>query len=162
MINIITAEHETDTAGMHVEGGKEEGAKAEAEAPADAGPDPVLAMLADASVSKGEAAAGICKGCHTVDKGGPNTVGPNLWNIVDRPVGSHEGYDYSTAVKDHGGDWTYAALDDMIEHPAVHIPGTKMAMFPGIPDAKKRADIIVYLRTLSDDPKPLPEEGGSE
>ncbi|WP_069095955.1 c-type cytochrome [Methyloligella halotolerans] len=165
LITILTMEHETEHAGYDVPGAKEEeGGKAAGGEAAEekGGDDEVLTLLASADAKKGESAAGICKGCHTVDKGGANMVGPNLWDIVMRPVGSHEGYDYSPAVKDHGGDWDYVNLDDMIEHPNVHIPGTKMAMYPGMPDAKKRADVIAYLRTLSDDPKPLPEAGGDD
>ncbi|XSG81605.1 MAG: c-type cytochrome [Methyloligella sp. ZOD6] len=162
LINIIYAEHEPEHAGYEVPGAKKEGEKA-AEGkgePAKEEGSQVLTLLASADPKKGEAAAGICKGCHTLDKGGANMVGPNLWDIVDRKVASHEGYDYSPAIVEHGGEWDYVNLDDMIKHPNVHIPGTKMAMYPGMPDAEKRADVIAYLRTLSDDPKPLPEAGG--
>ena len=45
----------------------------------------------------------------------------------------------------------------MIENPNAYVPGTKMALFPGLPDAKQRADVLVFLRTKNDNPPPLPE-----
>ncbi len=135
------------------------GAAPKPQASAAGGEPEILKLLPTASADKGKQDVSVCKMCHNMDKGGPNMVGPNLYGVVDRPVGKHPGFDYSPAVKNHGGKWTYVALDEMIDNPAKHIPGTKMAMFPGIPNAKKRADIIAYLRTLSPNPAPLP--GGS-
>ena len=67
-----------------------------------------------------------------------------LLGVVDRPVGSHEGYDYSPQLKEHGGKWDYVNLDEMIASPATHIPGTKMA-FAGLPKPEDRANVIAYL-----------------
>jgi cytochrome c len=102
--------------------------------------------------------------CHSFDKGGPNLIGPNLYGVLGRNVASHEGYDYSDALKAKEGDWDYEQINHMIEHPNVFVPGTKMALFPGLPDAKQRADVLVFLRIKNDNPPPLPEAtaGGGE
>jgi cytochrome c len=82
-------------------------------------------------------------------------IGPNLYGVLGRKVASHEGYEYSDALKAKGGDWDYAHLDHMIENPNAYAPGTKMALFPGLPDVSSaRRDR--FLRTKNDNPA-LPE-----
>lgn len=124
-----------------------------AEAPAPA-PD-IATLLAAADAEAGAKVARKCSACHTFDKGGANRVGPNLWNIVDRPMGSHEGYNYSSAMAGESGNWTYEKLNHFLASPKDFVPGTKMT-FAGIKDDKDRTDLIAYLRTLSDNPAPLP------
>jgi cytochrome c len=70
-------------------------------------------------------------------------------------VASHAGFNYSAALKGKGGNWTYEALNDFVHNPKQAVPGTIMA-FAGIAQAKERADILAYLRTLADSPVPLP------
>ena len=84
-------------------------------------------------------------------------IGPNLYGVLGRKIASHEGYEYSDALKAKEGDWDYEKINHMIENPDVFVPGTKMALFPGLPDAKQRADVLVFLRTKNDNPPPLPE-----
>ena len=117
--------------------------------------EPLPVLLASADVTKGQASAKKCASCHTFEKGGANKVGPNLYGIVGRPVASHEGFNYSAGMKAHGGDWTYEALDAFVHNPKKATPGTIMA-FAGLAGAQDRADLLVYLRTLSDSPVPLP------
>ena len=93
------------------------------------------------------------------EKGGANKVGPVLWNVVERPKGSIDGFNYSAALKERaakGEKWTYENLDAFIENPKAYMPGTAMG-FAGLGDPMKRAEIIAYLRTLSDNPAPLPK-----
>ena len=87
-------------------------------------------------------------------------VGPDLWGVVDRPRASVPGYDYSSAMKTKGGKWTYDELDKSLTNPGSYIPGTKMT-FGGFDRPAERADVIAYLRTLSDNPPPLPATEGS-
>lgn len=115
-------------------------------------------LLAKADVAKGQAQSKKCLACHSLDKGGPNKIGPDLWGVVDRPVAHHEGFSYSEAVKafaEGGKTWTYENLDHFLAGPKAFIPGTAMG-FAGIKNDQDRADLVAYLRTLSDSPVPLP------
>jgi len=121
---------------------------------------PLPERLAKASVEKGQSVAKQCQACHNFAKGGPNLVGPNLYGIVDRPRASHPGFNYSTAMKAKGGNWTYDDLDKFIADPRGYISGTAMT-FAGIKNDQQRADVIDYLHTLSDNPAPLPKPQAS-
>ena len=58
-------------------------------------------------------------------------------------------------MKAKGGTWTYDDLNQFITNPKGFVPGTAMG-FAGVTKDSERADIIAYLRTLSDNPVPLP------
>jgi cytochrome c len=117
--------------------------------------EPIAVRLASANVEKGEAGTKACHACHNFEKGGPNKVGPDLYGVVERPKGSHPGFDYSAAMKEKGGTWTYADLDEFLTNPKAYVKGTKMA-FAGIASPQERANVIAYLRTNAENPKPLP------
>jgi cytochrome c len=152
LIKIAHEEHEPETPGYEVAGSEEKGG----EQKAASGPD-VATLLAAGNAAHGADVAKKCAICHSFDKDGPNLIGPNLYGVLGRKVASHEGYEYSDALKAKGGDWDYAMIDHMIENPGAFVPGTKMALFPGLPDAKERADVLLFLREKSDSPMPLPE-----
>lgn len=134
----------------------EEAPKPGAAAPAAAEPEqPVGPLLASASVDAGKKAAAKCTSCHAFEKGGASKVGPPLWDVVGSAKGHTAGFAYSEGLKKTPGDWSYESLYAFIGNPKAYAPGTKMA-FAGIKSAKERADLIVYLRSLSDSPKPLP------
>jgi cytochrome c len=134
-----------------------EGAPAEGEPAASKAPGTeILALIATADPKKGEAELALCKVCHTFDKGGATLIGPNLYGVVGRKIASHEGVTYTPALKAKEGDWTYENLDLWLTNPQAFAAGTSMA-FPGIPDIKKRADVIAYLRSNAESPVPLPE-----
>jgi cytochrome c len=123
--------------------------------PAAAGPEPLGPLLASASVDAGKAAAKPCVVCHTFDKGGPNRVGPNLYGVLgDEIAHDRGGFAFSDALKKKGGTWTVDALNEWLFKPQGFAKGTKMT-FVGLPKAKDRADVIAYLNSLSDSPKPL-------
>jgi len=118
---------------------------------------PIETLLAKASVEKGQAAAKQCQACHTFEKGAPNRVGPNLWNIVGSQRGEGRGgFNFSAAMKGKGGTWTFDELNKFLANPRGYIPGTAMT-FAGISKPEQRADVIDYLHTLTDNPVPLPK-----
>ena len=117
--------------------------------------EPIEKLLQTASVDKGAAAAKKCQACHSLEKGGGNKVGPNLWGVVDRDRASVAGFNYSAAIKAKGGKWTYDELNQFITNPKGYIPGTAIG-FAGIQKDSERADVIDYLHTLADNPVPLP------
>jgi cytochrome c len=116
---------------------------------------PVAPLLAAANLDNGKAKFRLCAACHTPTEGGKNLVGPNLWNIVNRPRAASEGFSYSPGLKAMGGAWSYEDLNGFIANPKQYLPQTKMA-FAGVPKPEDRADVIAYLRTLSATPAPLP------
>jgi cytochrome c len=117
--------------------------------------EPIGPLLAAGDVAAGQTSFKKCATCHTPDKGGANRVGPNLWNIIGAERGKHAGFAFSQAMAGKGGSWNYDDLNAFLANPKAFVPGTKMA-FAGIKSPKERADLIAYLRSLSDSPKPLP------
>ena len=101
-------------------------------------------------VEKGKELSHNCTMCHTFDKGGHNRFGPNLWNIVGSPIANVDGYPFSdTLVKMHSQTWTDETLDRFLTDPQAFAPGTKMS-FRGMKNPEDRANLIAWLRTLSD------------
>jgi cytochrome c len=119
-----------------------------AAAPAAAAFDPsaVAQAAASGNVQAGAAIFKKCQACHSAEHGGPNKVGPNLAGVVGRPKASHEGFNYSDAMKAKGGNWTLEDLAAFVHSPKTFVPGTKM-LFPGIPDAGDLGDLLAYLNT---------------
>lgn len=85
-----------------------------------------------------------CSSCHTLAEGGPNRVGPNLHDLFDRSTGEVDGFNYSSALRDAGIDWSPEHLNAWLSDPRGYIPGNRMS-FVGIRDADDRRDLIAYL-----------------
>ena len=155
LANIIFNPHAPERPGFAIEVAEAEGGGEEA--PAEAAPAVSLGtLLASADAAKGQTVFKACVACHDPSKDGPNKVGPNLWGIVGRPHGVHEGFAYSeamAALKDK--PWDYAALNEFLLAPKKAIAGTKMA-YGGLKKDADRANLLAYLATLSDAPVPFP------
>jgi cytochrome c len=150
--NAVVDPHHLDKPALAVS----DDAPAEAAAPAAAELAPIGPKLASANVDHGKALfQQQCYTCHTIDKGGANKVGPNQWNLVGRKKGSEPGFSYSSGMQAMGGEWTYEDINHMIFKPQAYVKGTKMA-FAGLPKEQDRADVIAYLRTMNDNPPPMP------
>ena len=126
-------------------------------APAPVADEPIAVRLAKADVARGEKAVGACKACHTFEKGGANKIGPHLFDVYERAEGSVAGFNYSAAMKGRNDkNWDAEALDHFLKNPKAYVPGTIMA-YAGMSRPDTRADVVAYLNTLADAPKPLPK-----
>ncbi len=116
----------------------------------------VAKLLKSASADSGKEGFGKCRACHTPDKDGKPGTGPNLWGVLGKNIASNAAFtNYSPAFKSQQGAWTLEKLATYLHDPAGAIPGNKMA-FAGVKGDGDLADIMAYLRSLSDNPVPLP------
>ncbi len=142
--------------GYQIEGAEDMASSDTASAPKeDKAPD-ILALLATADVNSGKEQAKKCVACHSFDKGGANKVGPYLWGAVGGSKGHRaEGYAYSKVLSGMTGTWGYEEVAAFLYAPQKYAPGTKMS-FAGVKKPQDLANLVAYLRTLSDSPLPLP------
>jgi len=146
--------------GFFIEGEAEEGG-------ADSGPD-LGTLLASADAAAGEKVFAKCTACHTIEQGGANGIGPNLYGVMGEPIGTgHAGFAFSSALSGHGGTWTWENMNEWLTSPRAFANGTKMS-FAGLSKAEDRANVMEFLAANGGAPaKPAPaapeaEEGGDE
>ena len=124
--------------GFAIEGAAEEGGE-------EAGPD-LGTLLAAADPAAGEKVFAKCSACHTINQGGANGIGPNLWAVLGTPIGKHvAGYAYSSDLAGKGGVWDYANMDAWLASPKAFASGTKMS-FAGLSKPEDRANVIAYMK----------------
>lgn len=127
------------------------------------------ALLLGADLARGERSfKAKCASCHTLEQGGPNGTGPNLYATLGSAKQSHDGFNYSGALGNTEGDWSWERMDAWLENPSSYARGTSMA-FAGLKRDDERASVLAYLASYSPDapapPEPLPEvtaEGDAE
>ena len=122
---------------------------------AAAAEQPIEAYLAKADAAKGQQVFNKCAACHNAEKGGANQLGPNLWGVLGEPIGQGKGFAFSDALAKKGGNWDWDDLAQWLSSPKAFAPGTKMT-FAGLSNPQDRANVIAFLNSHSDAPKPLP------
>jgi cytochrome c len=115
----------------------------------------IAALMALGDVNAGEQIFKKCAACHSINQGGANKIGPALYNVVGRKIGSVADYKYSNAFVEYGKEWNFEELNGFLIKPSKWIKGTKMA-YAGLRKEEDRASIIKYLNQNSDSPLPLP------
>ena len=115
----------------------------------------IKVFLDQGSIDHGKTIVKKCIGCHSVSKGGANKIGPALWGVIGRKVGSISDYKYSKAMGEFGKNWDFEVMNNFLIKPKGYIKGNKMA-FAGISKEKDRASVILYLNEQGDSPLPLP------
>jgi cytochrome c len=129
------------------------GVEAEGEGGGEA-EQPIAVALQTADVARGEAVFRKCAACHTVNQGGANGVGPNLFGVMGGPHGHRPDFAYSEALKGKAGNWNWDEMSQWLRSPRAYAPGTKMT-FAGLSDPQDRADVMVYLNAQGSN-LPLP------
>ena len=115
----------------------------------------ISALLALGNIEDGKKVFKKCAACHSIAQDGKNKIGPKLWNVMFRPVGSIADYKYSKALVSYGKEWTWEEMNGFLIKPSKWIKGNKMG-FAGLKKEEDRASVILYLNENSDNPKPLP------
>ena len=114
----------------------------------------IAALMAMGDIALGEKVFKKCAACHSIVKGGKNNIGPALYNVVGRKTGAVTDYKYSKALASFEKEWTFEELNGYLIKPSKWIKGTKMA-FAGLKKSSDRANVILYLRSFSDNPAPI-------
>ena len=115
----------------------------------------IAALMTLGDLDTGKKVFKKCAACHSINMGGKNKIGPALYNVVGRAVGSVPNFKYSKSLASYGKKWTFEELNGFLIKPATWIKGTKMA-YTGLKKEKDRASVIIYLNQNNDNPKPLP------
>lgn len=153
--NLLVRPHHLEQSVLDIDVGDDTAA---AEAKDEATDTPSLAvLLANADAEKGARVARKCTACHTFEAGGANKVGPALYGVVGSAKAAADGFAFSSALTDMGGEWTFENLDAFLANPRGYAPGTKMS-FAGLKKPGDRADILLYMREFHDSPPALPSE----
>ena len=115
----------------------------------------ISALLALGNTENGKKVFKKCAACHSIAQDGKNKIGPKLWNVMFRPVGSITDYKYSKALSGYKKEWSWEEMNGFLIKPSKWIKGNKMG-FAGLKKEEDRASVMLYLNENSDSPKPLP------
>lgn len=149
--------HAPHEGGYFIEGAAEEGGE-------DEGPA-LATLLANADLAAGEKIFAKCSACHTIEQGGANGIGPNLYGVMGEAIGEGRGgFAFSADLKDHGGIWDWENMNAWLTSPRKFAAGTKMS-FAGLGKPEDRANLMAWLNTQGSNialPPPPAEEPEAE
>ena len=114
----------------------------------------IMAIFASTSAEEGAKVFKQCSACHSIAEGGKNKIGPALWGVLGRQVGSLPDYKYSKAMAAHGEKWTFEEMNGFLLKPKDWIKGTKMS-YAGLKKEKDRAAVILYMNENTNNSLPL-------
>ena len=114
----------------------------------------IMALFASTSAADGAKVFKKCLTCHSIGKGDPNKIGPNIFGVLNRKAGSISDYKYSKAMVAFGKSWSVKEMDGFLTKPRDWVKNTKMS-FIGLKNAKDRAAVILYMNENTDNPLPL-------
>lgn len=145
-----------EKAGYAIEGAQEAGGGAAAEVP-------IASLLGSADPAKGADVFKKCAACHTINQGGANGIGPNLYATLGEGIAQGKGgFAFSDALKSVGGTWDFDKMNAWLTSPRKFANGTKMT-FAGLSNPQDRANIIAYLNQQGSNlPLPAAPAPGAE
>ena len=114
----------------------------------------IMALFASTSAAEGAKVFKKCAACHSINEGGSNKIGPALWGVLGRSVGSVPDYKYSKAMAAYGKNWSFEEMNGFLLKPKEWIKGTKMS-FAGLKKAEDRAAVILYMNENTNSPLPI-------
>jgi len=114
----------------------------------------IMSLFASTSAGDGEKIFKKCAACHSIAQGGGNKIGPALWSVLGRQVGSISDYKYSKSLIAYGKKWSIEEMDGFLTKPKDWIKGTKMS-FAGLKKPKERAALILYMNQNTNNPLPI-------
>ncbi len=114
----------------------------------------IMALFASTSAAEGAKVFKKCAACHSINEGGSNKIGPALWGVLGRSVGSVPDYKYSKAMASYGKNWSFEEMNGFLIKPKDWIKGTKMS-FAGLKNAEDRAAVILYMNENTNSPLQL-------
>ena len=132
-----------------------EGVEAEGGGDAAVAEVPIATLLPKADAAKGAEVFKKCAACHTINQGGGNGIGPNLYAVVgDEIAHGRAGFAFSDALAKVGGKWDFDKLNAWLTSPRKFAAGTKMT-FAGLGNPQDRANVLAYLNSQGSN-LPLP------
>ena len=111
----------------------------------------IMVLFASTNIEEGEKIFKKCTACHSISEGGANKIGPALWGVLGRKVGSISDYKYSKSMKAYEKTWSFDEMNGFLAKPKDWIKGTKMS-FAGLKNAKDRAAVILYMNKNTNSP----------